>query len=245
MQSIDRVMKVVNVFISQDANRLLSISELARECQLPISSLHRILKSMIKHDMIQQDQEQKLYGLGVLWLEYGLKIYDTMDYISTLRPELENLMRNTHASVYLSKPMGNESIIIERIDCVDQTIRAHNKLGLRRPMTVGAENLVMLAYMPLDYVVEIINELVPVDDILLFEKRLKEIRYQGYYVSNDQQNNSISTVAVPLINRYNEVLGAVSIKLENSILTDYNFKTYLDKIVHTTNKISWKMNYNN
>lgn len=45
-----------------------------------------------------------------------------MDYITTIRPELDRLNKEVNESVYLSKPLHVEFIVIERIDSEEKFI---------------------------------------------------------------------------------------------------------------------------
>jgi IclR family transcriptional regulator, KDG regulon repressor len=241
MQSLDRAMQIIKVLIKHDPHRLFSITELAKECGLPTSSMHRILTAMSKHEMIKQDPQSKLYGIGTLWLEYGLIVYDTLDYVSLIRPELENLMKNVQATVYLSKPIGMESIIIERIDCINQTIRVHDKLGLRTPLYTGAPNLTMLAHMHPDFVERVISESIQDSEKTSFHQQLNKIKTEGYEFIHEEQIGGISSIAAPIVNHYGGVFGAVSVKLNNTHLTDAQLEMTIEEVVNTGNKISWKM----
>ncbi|MFJ8235610.1 IclR family transcriptional regulator [Ureibacillus sp. NPDC094379] len=243
MQAIERAMQIIRVMIKQDPNRFYSITELAEECNLPTSTLHRILKSMIQLEMIQQDKKSKLYHLGTIWLEYGLIVYDTLDYVSLLRPQLESLMKTVEATVYLSKPLGKESIIIERIDCINQSIRVHDKLGLRKPLHIGAANRTMLAHMSSEFVQEIINEAISENEKNSFHQKLEEIKVNGYELTKEERIGGITTIASPIINHYGGVVGAISIKLNAIDLTDENLKTIINEVINTANNISWKMGY--
>jgi DNA-binding IclR family transcriptional regulator len=131
-------MNVIKVLVSNSSENWLSITELSQECDLPVSSMHRLLKAMSKHGLIQQDGQSKQYGLGNIWLEYGLRMYDKMDYISQIRPELERLMNKVEESVYLSQPIGMESLVIERIDS-EKAKRFMISL-VHVPMHIGAAN---------------------------------------------------------------------------------------------------------
>ncbi|UOQ92347.1 IclR family transcriptional regulator [Halobacillus shinanisalinarum] len=244
MQSIDRSMKVIQLFMEKGTNQFFSISELAKECELPVSSMHRLLQAMIKHRMIQQDTDRKLYGLGSIWLEYGLKAYDTMDYISMIRPELESLMKAVEASVYLNKPVGNESIITERIDCIHQTIRVHDQLGLRSPLYKGAANLVILAYMsPLQSEKVLDSELINEDKTKIING-LEKIRRKGYEVT-DEQTSGITTVAAPILNRFKEVEGSISIRVVSFHLDEEKLDHIIKNVLQTARVISGKMGYPN
>ncbi|MDQ7864513.1 helix-turn-helix domain-containing protein [Peribacillus frigoritolerans] len=109
MQSIDRAMNVIKVLVSNSSENWLSITELSQECDLPVSSMHRLLKAMSLHGLIQQDGQSKQYGLGNIWLEYGLRMYDKMDYISQIRPELEKADEQSGGK-RLSKPTNRDGI---------------------------------------------------------------------------------------------------------------------------------------
>lgn len=241
MQSIDRVMSIINVFIEKEPNRYLSITELSEKSNLPMSSLHRILQAMIKHKMIKQDKKRKLYSLGSLWLEYGLKIYDTMDYISHIRPELEQLMKTVEASVYLTRPDGEESIVIERIDCISQTIRAYDKLGLRKPLYEGIANLAMLAHMDQEIQQKMLSRTSYEENE--YYSKLKQIRQNGYAIGEDEWSQGLITIATPIINHYKNIVGAISIKFINTI-DERTKEEAIKQLINTGNKVSWKVDAN-
>ena len=100
MQSIDRAMIVAKALATHTAENGVSISDLSKQCELPLSTMHRLLKSMIKQGMVEQDERKKYYRLGTIWLEYGLQVYDSMDYVNQIRPELERMGREVDESVY-------------------------------------------------------------------------------------------------------------------------------------------------
>nr|WP_257349689.1 IclR family transcriptional regulator [Pseudalkalibacillus decolorationis] len=243
MQSIDRAMNVVKVLASNSTESWLSITELSKKCELPVSSMHRLLKAMIRHEMIQQDERTKLYGIGNIWLEYGLQVYDTMDYVSKIRPELERLIHEVEENVYLSKPIGTESLIIERIDSDKNSIRVYDQLGMRIPMHIGAANKVMLAYMPDKQAEEIIGELLPEQDRPGLWKTLKETKTMGYGISHAERTEGTSSVAVPILSHFGKVEGAVSIGFVNFNLTDSRLEFLIEKVVETGKKISAKLGY--
>lgn len=238
------MMDILHVYISHEPNRYYTLTDLSKQCGIPVSSMHRILNAMIKHGMIHQDHNKKMYGLGSLWLEYGLKMYDTLDYVSIVRPELEQLMHDVQASVYLSKPVEMESIIIERIDCINQTIHAHDQLGLRTSLHKGKRNLVMLAYMPRHIKEKVIQNFIPQNEQVHFEQQLEDIKLNGFAIEN-HLSNQLTTIAAPILNHYGELIGAVNIKIDCSTFTDDQKKQTIHEVINTANKISWKMGQKN
>ncbi|MFD4931239.1 IclR family transcriptional regulator [Peribacillus butanolivorans] len=244
MQTIDRAMNVVNMLVSKSSENGLSITELSQECDLPIGSIHRVLKAMSKHGLIKQDEQSKRYGLGDIWMEYGLKMYDTLDYISIIRPELERLMHKVEESVFLYRPMGLESLIIERIDSERNPIRVYDQLGSRIPFHVGAANKVMLAYMSEKQAKKVIDTLVPEKEKIEFLEVLKDMNSKGYGISHSERTEGTSSVAAPILNFFGEVSGAISIGFVSFNLTPERLNTLVKNVMETSQSMSAKLGYN-
>ena len=242
MQLLERAMTIAKVLASASENSL-SISELSAKCNLPLSTLHRILKAMIKEGMIEQDDQTKQYRLGTIWMELGLQVYDTMDYISKIRPELERLAREVEESVYLSKPAGLDTIIIERIDSAANPIRIYDQLGIRIPLHIGAANKAILATMPVSQAKEIIEQLIPHEEIADLEAQLEQIRLQGFSISHGERTAGTSSIAVSILNGFNEVVGAVSIGFVSFNVSAEHINTLTERLVETGKRVSMKLGY--
>lgn len=241
MQTIDRAMQVIKVLAESDSKHWFSITDLSKECDLPVSTMHRLLQSMIQHGLIQQDPNLKLYSMGYTWMEYGLKMYDTFDFVSLIRPEMETLMHEVEESVYFSKPIGSEAIIVERIDCPHNPIRINDQLGIRIPMNIGAANKVMLAHMQREEALKIISELVIKEEIESFLQLLTTIRHKGYWESHGERTKGTSSIAAPIFNHANELIGALSIGYVTFNETDERKQLLIEKVIQTGLRISAKL----
>ncbi|MFJ7825941.1 IclR family transcriptional regulator [Psychrobacillus sp. NPDC096623] len=245
MQSITRAMTVAKVLANNTNEKGISISELSKQCELPLSTMHRLLQAMIKHSMVEQDEQSKLYRLGVVWLEYGLKVYDTIDYVSKIRPELERLSREVEESVYLSKPIGTEAMIVERIDSENNPIRIYDQLGLRIPMHIGAANKAMLAAMPRPQSESILSQLLPPDKMPEFLQTLEQITKQGYATSHSERTEGTSSIAVSIKDSLGQVIGAVSVGVVSFNLTEERLAFLTSKVVEAGNNIALRLRPNN
>ncbi|TCP29622.1 IclR family transcriptional regulator [Scopulibacillus darangshiensis] len=243
MQSIDRAMQTIEVLASNDIKKWFSITELSKACDLPVSTMHRLLASMKKHGLIQQDPELKLYSLGNTWLEYGLQLYDSLDFVSLIRPEMEKLMIEVEESIYFSKPFGLESLVVERIDCLTNPIRINDQLGIRIPMNIGAANKVMLAHMPQDEAVKIVNALLTGEEKDAFVDLLNSTKQKGYGISHGEKTQGTSSVAAPVFNQLRELIGAISIGYVNFNITEERQNLLIEKAVAFGMRISSKLGY--
>ncbi|MEK4484725.1 IclR family transcriptional regulator [Psychrobacillus sp. FSL H8-0484] len=241
MQSIIRAMTVAKVLASHSTEKGVTISDLSKQCELPLSTMHRLLQAMIKQGLVEQDERSKTYRLGIRWLEYGLQVYESIDYVSKIRPELERLSKEVEESVYLNKPLGNEAIIVERIDSEKNPIRIYDQLGLRIPMNIGAANKAMLAAMSTDKSFAILPQLLPGDKIAEFQKTLEEIRKQGFAISHSERTEGTSSIAVSLKDGFGRVIGAISIGVVSFNLTEERLEYLRTKVIETGKRISAKL----
>lgn len=54
MQSINRAMTVAKVLAANTNEKGVTISNLAKQCELPLSTMHRLLQAMMKQGLIEQ-----------------------------------------------------------------------------------------------------------------------------------------------------------------------------------------------
>lgn len=177
----------------------------------------------------------------MIWLEYGLQLYDTMDNLSKIRPELERLSHEVEESIYLSKPIGTEAIIVERIDSEKNSIRIYDQLGLRIPMHIGAANKSMLAAMPPLQSDSILSQLLPTDKIQEMQITLKQIRIQGYSTSHSERTEGTSSFAVAIKDGIGQLIGAISIGVVSFNLTESRKEFLATKVRETGKRISEKL----
>lgn len=200
---------------------------------------------MKRHGLVIQNSDTKLYSLGATWLEYGLQLYDNLDYVEVIRSELEKLMEKVEETVYYSQPNGLDALIVERIDSQNNPIRIYDQLGIRIPMHIGAANKVMLANMPNHQAEAIVNALIESDKKKEYWNRLNQIKKQGFGESHEEKTPNTSALGAPVFNHLDELIGAVSIGFVNFNLTDERMLRLKEQIIETGMRISSKLGYKN
>ncbi|MFL6555871.1 MAG: IclR family transcriptional regulator C-terminal domain-containing protein [Bacillus sp. (in: firmicutes)] len=137
--------------------------------------------------------------------------------------------------------MGLESLIVERIDCQQNPIRIYDQLGLRIPLNIGAANKVMLAHMPQSETLKIVNALVAEDDRNDFLTGLMQTRKKGYGESHGERTKGTTSVAAPIFNQINELIGAISIGYVNLNITEERHNFLVESVLKYGIRISAKL----
>ena len=236
VQSIDRAMQIIQVLVSDDTKSQWSISNIAEHTSLPISTVHRLISSLMKYGLVAQVPETKQYKVGYTWMEIGLRLLENIDFRTVARPIMERLAAEVKESIYVNIPNGTESIIIDRIDSPVK-VRIIDNLGERIPLHIGAANKTMLASMTPRETKKIVDRLVSSDlerKVLL--EQLPEIKRKGYAVSYGEKTEGTASIAAPIIGFNQKVIGGLSYQI-----TEERLAFLIEKVKESADEISLKI----
>lgn len=241
IQSIDRALQIVYLLLSDNSKKGWQISEISERTGLPLSTIHRMMATLEKHQLIIQSSESKRYQLGPRWVEIGLQQLEKMDLLTVSRPIMESLSYEVKESVYLSIPDELFSFAIERIDS-PMKVRLVENLGERILMNIGAPNKAMLAHMDPLKAKKIIAKLLEhegEEEKLL--ETLKQIRETGYSISYGEKTEGTVSIAAVIKGFNGQVVGAISVGLLSHDLTDDRIIDLSEAIIRCANEISTRL----
>ena len=136
-----------------------------------------------------------------------------------MKIELQKLMEETGETVNFIMPDGTDVIYIDKNETEDM-LKLVVKVGQRRPMYCTGAGKAIMAYYDRKYV-DTLCERFPfvkhteytITDKETLLKELDLIRKRGYSLDNQEHCLDIRCVAIPLLNKSNEPLAAVSISM--------------------------------
>ncbi|MGA4483887.1 IclR family transcriptional regulator [Bacillus cereus] len=242
VQSIDRAISIIKLLNSTNEKEYWAISDIADGTHLPVSTVHRLLNSLMEHGLVTQISETKQYKIGPMWMEIGLRQLEKVDYRSVAREVMKRLASEVEESVYLNIPNGTHSIIIERIDS-PLKIRVIDNLGEQIPLSIGAANKTMLANMKtneMEHIVEHLLSSLPEQKQILLNQ-IKQIRNEGYAVSYGEKTEGTASVAAPIIGFNHKVVGALSVGLISHRINDDRLSFLISKVKQAAHEISIKI----
>jgi DNA-binding IclR family transcriptional regulator len=241
VQSIDRAMKIIQLLTSDQSKTCWPISEIADRTELPLSTVHRLISSLIRYELVTQVPETKQYRIGNKWMEIGLKMLENLDFRVIARSYMEQLSLEVEESIYLNIPNHTDSIIIERVDS-PLKVRIIDNLGERIPLTIGAANKTILASMPKEEVMRILNQLQvnAMTSNKLFDQ-LGEISRLGYAISYGEKTEGTASIAAPIIGYHNQIIGALSIGILSYNITDDRLTHLIERVKYTAEQISMRL----
>jgi IclR family KDG regulon transcriptional repressor len=145
MEWLNRFTEVMDC-ISENPNEGIGVSELSRRTNLSKSTVHRMMSSMISHQLVTQNSQTKHYVLGPKSMFWGSQFLRSQDPIGLMGQYCEEISSKTGLYSYLSRFQGDQVYCTH----THQPSQSRNKyfvhVGQRMPFYCSAASKAILAY---------------------------------------------------------------------------------------------------
>lgn len=144
MQSLDRALAILTTF--SPVQPYLGVGEIAHRTGLTPSTTHRILMSLLKHQLVMKVDLRGRYGLGPRLLSLASVANETLNIGELARPFMIRLRDETGETVGLHILEANRRIVIDQVQSRETLRRTYTEVGQPLPLHQGAPGKVLLAF---------------------------------------------------------------------------------------------------
>lgn len=247
--SVSSVLKVFGILRALGEEREIGITELSQRVMMSKSTVYRFLQTMKSLGYVAQEEASEKYSLTLKLFELGAKALQNVDLIRSADIQMRELSRLTKETIHLGA-LDEESIVyIHKIDSL-YNLRMYSRIGRRNPLYSTAIGKVLLAWRTPQDVQEILAEVeftrsterTIVSTGALLEV-LKRVREQGFGEDNEEQEEGLRCIAVPVFDRFGVVIAGLSISFPTIRFSEERLHEYVT-ILHTAARtISDQMGY--
>jgi DNA-binding IclR family transcriptional regulator len=199
VKSAGRTLEVLEILAASRGRR--SLVDLARALDIPKSSLHGILRTMMQRGWVEADDTGTRFGLGVRALQVGAAYLDTDDAVGLLAGVLDDLSRQFGETVHLGRLDGPNVVYTAKRESV-HPLRLYSAIGRRLPAHATALGKVLLAArtdekadLLLSWPLAALTRHTVTDPDVLHAE-LAIIRERGYAVDHEENTDGIVCFAV-------------------------------------------------
>ena len=194
----------------------MAISQISFDLALSKSTVFRLLTTMQKFHLIEQNPHNEKYRLGLRFHELGSRSLHGRSLQSEARPFLEELARRSNESVCLAVPGSGGIICLDRVDSPTALLTVRTVIGERLQAHCTAVGKVFLAWLPEREGYNIIfrygarpytpltilglRDLKPVIDLT---------RLRGYATEHEELEKGLSGIAAPVLFKGGRIVAAL------------------------------------
>jgi IclR family transcriptional regulator, acetate operon repressor len=214
VRSVDRAAALLLAL--GDSQGEAGVTELARRLGLHKSTASRLLATLEKRGLVEQDDETGKYRLGLVVIRLAERAERTLDLGALAMPELERLARLTHETTGIGVLDGDLLLTVAQVDGPN-LIAVGDWTGKSSPLHSAASGKVLLAALPERDVLRIVRSglashtertLVDLEPLL---EELVRVRRRGYATSISEFEVGQNEVAAPVHDARGHVVAAVDI----------------------------------
>lgn len=145
VKSITKVLDILEHLGS--SKRVVSVSDLARETKINVSTAYRLLQTLMARGYVVQEQANRGYVIGPRFFQLGSAYLEGSDLASIARPYLETLRDTVHETAYLVTFSQGEIVQLCKSDG-QQAVSASARSMVREPAYCTATGKVLLSGLP-------------------------------------------------------------------------------------------------
>ena len=226
VQVLDRAIRILEVL---GESGVAPLTMLSAKVGLPLSTVSRIVSSLLAHGFVDQDPATRAYRLGTRLLFLSSQIHSPPRLLEVARPVMERLAVRTGEDASLSALQGTYAVILDRVEGPNPLKIVE---AMRRPVPLhcGAFRKLLLAYQPDAWIHEYVNsiKLERYTPRTLMRKSaiLQELaltRTRGYALSYGEYLIDSGGIAAPVFDHHDEFQAALFIWGPYSRLNEKTF----------------------
>ncbi|MBK0089767.1 MULTISPECIES: DNA-binding transcriptional regulator KdgR [Erwiniaceae] len=249
--SVSSVMKVFGILQALGEDRDHGITELSQRVMMSKSTVYRFLQTMKSLGYVAQEGESEKYSLTLKLFELGAKALQNVDLIRSADVEMRELSRLTKETIHLGALEEDSIVYIHKIDSL-YNLRMYSRIGRRNPLHTTAIGKVLLAWRDRTEVQELLSEvefrrstantIVSAEGLL---EVLDQVKVQGFGEDNEEQEEGLRCIAVPVFDRFGVVIAGLSISFPTIRFSEEAKNEYVAMLHRAARNISDQLGYHN
>ncbi|TKI08207.1 DNA-binding transcriptional regulator KdgR [Martelella alba] len=247
--SVSSVLKVFGILQALGEEREIGITELAQRVLMSKSTVYRFLQTMKSLGYVSQEGESEKYALTLKLFELGAKALQNVDLIRIADVQMRVLSNLTRETIHLGSLDEDSIVYIHKIDSM-YNLRMYSRIGRRNPLYSTAIGKVLLAWRDEEEARRILDGVVftrstrrTVADARALLPELVKVREQGFGEDNEEQEDGLRCIAVPIFDRFGVVIAGLSISFPTLRFSEESKNDYVAMLHEAARNICVQIGY--
>jgi len=199
--------------------RSMMLRDLAKAAGMPAAKAHRYLVSLIRMNLVEQDQTSGRYDLGSFSLGLGLAAMGRLDHVRLATPIMEDLCERIGETVALAV-WGNHGATVVRLLEAGGPITVALRAGTVLPLASSATGRAFASFFRSPYLKQMLDQelkhTAEANNATLAATRremdglLSEIRSQGIARASGSYSPGINGFSAPVFNHAGTMVAAIT-----------------------------------
>jgi DNA-binding IclR family transcriptional regulator len=214
IQSVERAAAILGALGSGTPR--LGVTEIAERVGLAKPTVYGLLRTLVKHDLVEQDPLTGKYSLGPGVLQLGNAYLDGSELRARSLLWAESLAQRANEAVWVATLSGSRVIVLHHVFRPDNTVQIL-EVGAAIPWYACALGHAIIAHLPREELARIMaDERTPLTGRTRTTRAalgqvLAQVRRRGYALEDQEATVGDAGIAAPIVNREGSVAGSIGL----------------------------------
>jgi IclR family KDG regulon transcriptional repressor len=235
VRSVERALDIVESLAESPGSR--SLSHLSRELDLPLSTCHILLQTLVRRGYLLRDPQQNTYRLSSKWANLRAGGSDEQH----LREQADQVMNTIYSlcgeSLTLAVMDGDDMLVVHN-KISRRPLVLVNRIGARLPVHTTAMGKAIMAHWSEKEVDSWLAHRVlaryatnTITSASQMKACLDEVRKSGIAYAHEEYAEGVFAIGACILGNRNEPIGALSVLVPKPAVSDTDFWHCLSKLV--------------
>ncbi|MGY3572589.1 IclR family transcriptional regulator [Vibrio paucivorans] len=216
-----------------------NLKDICEQLALPKSTVHRILQGLIEARYVREVKGIGLV-LGTKMIQLGIRAQADMPLKEIAKPYIRELAQLTKDTVHLGIKDEDEIFYLDKIPG-QRHVQMRSQVGDRLPLAATGVGKALMLDMPKMEWQRLISRQTALD-VEQMMNRMEQYAKGGYSFDLEDNDDLVRCVAVPIRNKYNNIIAAISVTSIKEYMPDSRMQELIPIITEYCEKISEQLN---
>jgi DNA-binding IclR family transcriptional regulator len=247
VQSLERAAAIMHV-LGDRHRQGARLADVSAATGLSRSTAHRLLSSLVHLGLAEQDAASGCFYPGLALLGLGAAAANRHNIVELATPYSQRLADRTGDTIYVAVRSGNDAVCVDRVEGAFPIKILTWNVGDRRPMGVSASGLAMLAALPDDEMMRVIEANSSRVEGLTGQDRVgilglvEQTRRNGFALNAGYSAPGMAAVAVPIRGARGEPLGSLCVAALATRLEAQRCETVVRWVTEEVEQLTRRLN---
>jgi DNA-binding IclR family transcriptional regulator len=245
VQSVERAVAILEI-LAHDGES--GVTEIAAQLDVHKSTAFRLIATLERRGLVEQNAERGKYRLGVGILRLAGATTARLDVVQEARPLARTLAVETGETVNIAVLSEGAALYLDQI-AGGSSLQSHNWVGQRIPLHATANGKVLLSGLePAEISAAVGTRLrsytpTTITTIKALLADIESVRVIGHAVAVDELERGLTAVAAPLRNAHGDVIASLSVSGPSFRFDEGRLAEAVRLVVETAHEVSERLGW--
>jgi DNA-binding IclR family transcriptional regulator len=245
VQSVDRAAAILEM-LAHDGES--GVTEIAAQLGVHKSTAFRLIATLERRGLVEQNLERGKYRLGVGILRLAGATTARLDVVQESRPLARSLAVDTGETVNIAVLSEGAALYLDQV-AGGSSLQSHNWVGQRIPLHATANGKILLSGLTSEQITAEVGTRLraytpaTITSLKQLLAQIDDIREVGHAVVVDELERGLTAVAAPLHNVHGDVVASISVSGPTFRFDDERLASAVTKVVDVADEIGQRLGW--